>query len=1239
MLPAPVILPTLTLTGSLAFTTSSTSGTLVANIGNVPAGVTPTLTPNDGRLAIAGSAGAWTVVVGLTAANAGTFILTVLATGANSAAATLTVSASVDPVVPAIQTPMTLGMNSAGAGASGTEFFMRDLSRHGRYIVQGGASNGQDLDPSLIDFDTYFPISLPSGATGVILAITDGAWIGPMGTYAWTIDNRFTVTSSAAKDLSPVTDTDIVFTGSAGSGQVAIGGIPRRSGWSLTITGPFSSLTAEQRGLKILPLGDTNPERLYSDMWRSALLATGTRYWRPMEDLRANYFDAIQYMTDKGAQTGLPSATVQAIVQGCNDLNLGLTWNFHAGAGSAYVSRVCTYVAANLKKGLTFKVEYGNEPWNEAFLMANYMRHQAWIAGYAASGGVRPACVGWTTSSFVGNNTPFWQPFDPGTGVTSQAFNAGDYIAGIRSGYGQSVWRSANNIAAGATIPALGDANFVLVSDGNALNTGKWHFYADKVLNLYQTAQAAWVGAGHASTNCRPVINMQAGPYLGNEKEVLDQNSNALWSANPSIQQAPYWYTFLGDDIGTAPTNTTLDSLFTTDKADVELKQHWVRDRRIAIKAAAPGGITLGDDCHEIYEWNHHNIFSGTNRFTVFNAYRRDARIGMLLKYGLTLHAADNPGALMQIFNLVTGEALDTTQAWGVYFYASEAQSTPANPEGIALKEWFDASVAGKPSLDIFCKTAPSAGTQTVTILRGPQLTGAISGILRATGGASFDLPFTLAAGSPAVNVTYTAVAGQSLTFNIVPQVSVFSVGANSVNIAVTTAGVALMPNIVWRSNANGLSSTDGAAIAMPVVVGGTSVPATTGSATYVANAANSKPGIRFGGSAVHTVVRADHAPFFNAIDSQNWTGYIAFTNSSAQDALDCFLQINDDLDAIRLNRATSADASCGYASNGIGLNHLTTLLDSGVHVLGIQSRTASISAGGQTGSGRTLVTLDGLPIASYINPIPKTGAKNGTGNSFFGAFYNGAYGANVTLLDAAIYAENHSLAQMWDNTKYFRTFYGLGMASKILLVDGSSLKGGVTADAQAWATANEITRQCGLAYGVVGTTAIGGITYAGMREKGGELDAFLSRLGAANCYLLAGEGYNELVSVSATTAAANAVTYLNERVAAGWLPANIYVDTITGATSARPGYDKFADYATAVKAIPGANAGLSAVKIINTAGNYSDNDSLVGVGNTTLVTDGVHLNGKPNYPTTVSGYPRQVAAVYKTPITALGLG
>jgi hypothetical protein len=88
--------PTLALSPtSPSVASNATAGTLVSNISNVPAGVTPTVTPNDGRLVIAGDSSAgWKVVVGMSALSAGTVNFSVAATGATGASGVLTVTAA-----------------------------------------------------------------------------------------------------------------------------------------------------------------------------------------------------------------------------------------------------------------------------------------------------------------------------------------------------------------------------------------------------------------------------------------------------------------------------------------------------------------------------------------------------------------------------------------------------------------------------------------------------------------------------------------------------------------------------------------------------------------------------------------------------------------------------------------------------------------------------------------------------------------------------------------------------------------------------------------------------------------------------------------------------------------------------------------------------------------------------------------------------------------------------------------
>ena len=93
---AAAVTPTLALSPSApSVASNAAAGALVSNITNVPAGATPSVTPNDGRLVIAGDASAgWKVVVGMSALSAGTVNFGVAATGATGANGVLTVSAA-----------------------------------------------------------------------------------------------------------------------------------------------------------------------------------------------------------------------------------------------------------------------------------------------------------------------------------------------------------------------------------------------------------------------------------------------------------------------------------------------------------------------------------------------------------------------------------------------------------------------------------------------------------------------------------------------------------------------------------------------------------------------------------------------------------------------------------------------------------------------------------------------------------------------------------------------------------------------------------------------------------------------------------------------------------------------------------------------------------------------------------------------------------------------------------------
>ncbi len=112
--------PTLTLSqASPSIASSAAAGTLVSNISNVPAGVTPTVASDGGVLVRAGDAtNGWKVVVGMSALSAGTVNFSVAATGATGASGVLTVTAA-GSVVPFALNSDAAAYNTA-ATATGT---------------------------------------------------------------------------------------------------------------------------------------------------------------------------------------------------------------------------------------------------------------------------------------------------------------------------------------------------------------------------------------------------------------------------------------------------------------------------------------------------------------------------------------------------------------------------------------------------------------------------------------------------------------------------------------------------------------------------------------------------------------------------------------------------------------------------------------------------------------------------------------------------------------------------------------------------------------------------------------------------------------------------------------------------------------------------------------------------------------------------------------------------------------
>lgn len=187
-----VVTPTLTLTGPLAYDTTTQPGAIVATIGNVPAGDTPSITPNDGRLVIAGNASdGWRVVVGSTVSSAGTINLVVTSSNSNQAAATVTVANA------GAYAPITPSAVSFPASATNGQTLAYITTKAPRY-TGGQASQNTTL-------------SIVGGNGGVTIAGNDiDGWRLVRGTG--TVSPSYTVRETGTNGTS---DTVISFTSSA----------------------------------------------------------------------------------------------------------------------------------------------------------------------------------------------------------------------------------------------------------------------------------------------------------------------------------------------------------------------------------------------------------------------------------------------------------------------------------------------------------------------------------------------------------------------------------------------------------------------------------------------------------------------------------------------------------------------------------------------------------------------------------------------------------------------------------------------------------------------------------------------------------------------------------------------------------------------------------------------------------------------------------------------------------------
>lgn len=422
--------------------------------------------------------------------------------------------------------------------------------------------------------------------------------------------------------------------------------------------------------------------------------------------------------------------------------------------------------------------------------------------------------------------------------------------------------------------------------------------------------------------------------------------------------------------------------------------------------------------------------------------------------------------------------------------------------------------------------------------------------------------------------------------------------------------GPTLLSGYSFRLNANdpttypgGTLPANGASLSTTLrdsVSGTLANKTSTGTATFVANAANSKGGIRFAGSTAYTILNAALPPnFFNQTPLGNFTQHFAFTGIGAGGNSACSLSwAGANANIILDIRATTGAANgCGAVISG-GNTLRMTMQDTGTHVLTLVSDITKI--GTQPGVGRTFVYMDGLPIA-VVGDYTATAATD----VCFGALNaaGGVSSMNGTLLDYVFYPTTLTPLQIWNNTEYFYTNYGKTLPTKVFLVAGSSLIMG-TGGSQGFNVTESALAQLSLTAATsIGNFGIGGAKWPALDTVATtEIDPYITKFGAANVALACAEGYNDLIGSTAAASVARAVTYLRNRIAAGFLPQNIWIYTITGVATTRAQFAESPAYVALIKAIPATYLDLALVNII-----AIDTDPNLGVAPTAAIDGGYY--------------------------------
>lgn len=563
----------------------------------------------------------------------------------------------------------------------------------------------------------------------------------------------------------------------------------------------------------------------------------------------------------------------------------------------------------------------------------------------------------------------------------------------------------------------------------------------------------------------------------------------------------------------------------------------------------------------------------------------------------------------------------------------------------------------------------------------GEVYSGTVTGI---TEGSALALSGT---GSDGLTITGAEVSGTPTTAGAVDIVETLAGATNSPH---TTSGAltvkeaaapGLISGNIWEIDPADLSLYNDGAGAPPALnadiptlynskTGLGSDKTSTNGCRFVPNASDTGlPGFQFGWTTNGNYYNIDPAgagaELATCISGQSWTMHIVFKDMGSVNG------------AVFLNFGTSSKIILCPGSNGVGISLSSGSVIfwpwsgylSGTHVVTIVS-SATNALPHQTGTGRTSVWIDGACVGNWYAPVSSSlpanfiiGASNTSQN---------ATRLNSTILYATAYPTTLSQLDIRKNVEFLMMKYaGVELPKKVVFVNGNSLWQGVGATNHTYSFAGQLINQNSLPPGSIHAASIGGAGTADLDAMcANELDELMQYYGAENCYLFFNECINDILlngSKTADQVVSTVVNYLHNRQAAGWITSHIYVDTIAGTSTARPGYAKFpavvghetlapgshglvqlpADYAEFAElnicridldTNMGLNTDAAPKDYATIAGWYA---TVQGGGSGTAFGgggDGVHRNGTSGYPGTVSAYPYWADVIYSDIIAGLDL-